>query len=972
MSKRMIASLVGLLIFVAVSPAVLAAPTGTIEGTVKDAQTGDLLPGANVAIVKTGLGASTDTYGKFTIRGLSPGTYTLRASYVGYRQKEVTIAVTEGEIAKQDFKLVAVGIEGEEVVVTAQALGQNEAINKQLAAPAIINVVSSARIQELPDANAAESIGRLPGVSVLRDGGEGSKVVIRGLSPKYNAVTVDGVRMTSTDPNDRSIDLSMISPNTLEGIQVTKAITPDQDADALGGSVDFKLKEAGFGKEGLGYDLLAQGGYNNLGDTYNDYKFVGSVNARFLDQQLGVFAQANVERRNRSDDVLGASYYANGPILGQFNRPLISSLNLTENSRDRKRAGGTLVLDYVLPDGKINFTNFYNAGDTKLQARSEYFDVQGNRHQYNIVDTETKLKVLTNILSFEQSLGFLKMDLKLSHSYSENRLPTNLSVTFTELSAGLASADPKLPPWQIQQFSKNDSSQTNLDGMNDFSQTSEDRDYTAALNFHFDASLSDQITGIVKFGGKYRHKIRSYDYNQSDGSLALGSAQDTRQKILDTFPWMKDRIPGITGSANMPITLFEDYSYKYHPFFNGQYTLGFPVDIDLMWKVLDVVRTYGTLEAYHLNDYSTKVNDYSGTENGTAGYVMADMNIGPQIKFIPGVRYERLATSYTAPRGLSGVPGLRYYYPPLNPPNLDTTTDRSHDFWLPMVHLRYKPLDWCDVRFAYTQTLTYPDFISITPQIDVGSSSVNWHNIDLKPSRSQNFDLYLSFYENSVGLFTAGAFLKRIDNLIFQAAGLVIIDPSKYPGLGPNQVNYTLSTYINNPNRVDLWGLEFDWQTHFWYLPQPFTGLVLNVNFTHVFSEAKYPQTIVNTVYFPVFQKTILDTFYTARLVNQPNNIANVSLGYDYMGFSARVSMLYTADIFSTPNFYQDLNQNTTEYFRWDLSVKQELPWFGLQVFFNLNNINARHDLVEVQGSLFPASEQNYGWTADLGLRWRL
>jgi TonB-dependent receptor len=297
--------------------------------------------------------------------------------------------------------------------------------------------------------------------------------------------------------------------------------------------------------------------------------------------------------------------------------------------------------------------------------------------------------------------------------------------------------------------------------------------------------------------------------------------------------------------------------------------------------------------------------------------------------------------------------------------------DRAHDFWLPMVHLRYKPLDWFDARFAYTQTLTYPDFVSITPKIYIGVGGVDWHNVDLKPARSQNFDLYASFYSNSIGLFTVGGFLKRIDDLIFYASNRVILDPSLYEGIGPAQVNLNISTYINNPHRVDLWGLEFDWQTHFWYLPQPFAGLVLNVNYTHVFSEAKYPQTIVNTVYFPVFSKTVVDTFYTSRMVNQPNDIVNVSLGYDYGGFSARVSMLYTADIFSANNFWPDLRQYTSDYIRWDLSVKQDLPWFGLQAFFNLNNISSRHDLTVVQGSQFPASEQDYGMTADLGLRWR-
>ena len=119
-----------------------------------------------------------------------------------------------------------------------------DAINKQLAAKSLVNVVSSDRIQELPDANAAESVARVPGVTIKREGGEGNKVVIRGLSPKYNSITVDGTRLASTDADDRSTDLSMISQYMLDGIEVTKAGTPELDGDVLGGSVNFLLKKA--------------------------------------------------------------------------------------------------------------------------------------------------------------------------------------------------------------------------------------------------------------------------------------------------------------------------------------------------------------------------------------------------------------------------------------------------------------------------------------------------------------------------------------------------------------------------------------------------------------------------------------------------------------------------------------------------------------------------------------------------------
>jgi outer membrane receptor for ferrienterochelin and colicin len=944
-------------------PVALAQTNVTIQGAVRDAQSGDGLPGANILLVGTSIGGATDINGRYLIRNVPPGTYTLRATYVGYRAESVPVQAEEGATITHEFRLQAVGVEGETIVVTAQALGQNEAINQQLSAPSIVNVVSSARIQELPDANAAESVGRLPGVSVLRDGGEGYKVVVRGLSPQYNTITIDGVRMTSTDPDNRSVDLSMISPNMLEGIEVMKAITPDQDADALGGSVNFKVREAPLGQERLGFDLLAQGGYNKLKNTYNDYKFVGSVDGRFLDQRLGVFAQADVERRDRSDDVLGAGYTVNNPKLGQYNQPLISSVNITENTRDRKRAGGTLVVDYILPEGKISFTNFFSAGDTRQQARGEQYVVGADKN-YTVVDTRTKLNVLTNILNFEQTLGFLKMDAKLSHSYSESKLPSSLNITFNEPTS-LSNADPRAAPSAIPAYAKNNLNLTVLYSVGDFNQASEDRDYTGAVNFQFDANISDQITNTIKFGGKLRYKKRSFDYNMNRGLFYLGAAQDARQKILDTFPWMKQMIPGIDGSANMPITLFADPNYKYAPFFGGEYRFGIPIDIDLMWKVMELFKANTNSVAYPHDDYASTTSDYAGNETGSAGYLMAEMHIGPQITVIPGFRYERLATSYTAPRGYFRT-GQEYYYP-----HIDTTINRVHDRLLPMIHLRYKPLSWFDVRFAYTQTLTYPNFSAITPEIYIGSVSVVWHNVDLKPARSQNFDMYASLYDNSIGLFTVGAFMKRIDNLIFYATNRIILDPNMYQGVGSAQLNYPLSTYINNPNPVNLWGLEFDWQTHFWYLPSPFKGLVLNVNYTHVYSEAKYPQTIVNTTYIPKFTKTIVDTFYTARMVNQPNNVVNLALGYDYAGFSARVSMLYSSDVFNTPNFWPDLDQNTSEYIRWDLSVKQEMPWFGLQLFFNLNNINGRHDQVVVQGSKFPSSEEDYGMTADLGLRWR-
>ena len=224
------------------------------------------------------MGTSTSDEGRYNIANVSPGTYTLKASYIGYESEEMEITVTAGEELEQDFELNYVTIEGKTVEVTAQARGQMDAINKQLKAKSIKNIISSDRIQELPDANAAEAVARVPGVSIRREGGEGNKVVIRGLSPKYNKITVNGTNLASTDADDRSTDLSMISQYMLEGIEVTKAGTPDQEADVLGGTVNFKLKR--HHQVYMVTSLLKE--CIIVSKNQDDYKLVFDISNRFL------------------------------------------------------------------------------------------------------------------------------------------------------------------------------------------------------------------------------------------------------------------------------------------------------------------------------------------------------------------------------------------------------------------------------------------------------------------------------------------------------------------------------------------------------------------------------------------------------------------------------------------------------------------------------------------------------------------
>ena len=951
-----------------------------IEGYVNDSQTNTSLPGANVLLLGTNYGTATDIQGHFIIKNIPPGEYTIRATYIGYESNEVEIQVVDNKKLEQNFNLNPASLEGETVIVTGQVTGQLEAINKQLSSLQIVNAVSSSRIQELPDNNAAESVGRLPGVSVLRSGGEGNQVVIRGLAPKYNQIRIDGIQLSSSDPSNRSTDLSMVSSYMLQGIEVFKTVTADMDANVIGGIVNFELHEAQVKEKGVPhFNLLMQGGYNNLSNAYykfRNYKFIGSAENRFFDDKFGVFAQVDFGRQNLSSNELGASYGHLGSSTTQY---LDSTLNLNDIPRDLQRVNGTIVMDYIMTKGKINFMNFYSSGNTETQNRGETFDILQNLHNYSLAYSKSTLKSMTNALKIKYELPFLDADLKLSHTYSENNSPDDWTVGFQQASAGLTQFlnVPNLDPKLIPKAANNDTNSTYLNSLITSSSLSEERALTGSLDLEKVWNISNLVSAKIKFGGMYRYQKRSYDYDQSSGQgLGLISAQFVDNLIALHFPSTRQ----YANTTSIPITPFLDPEYDYGEFLGGEYDLALPLNFDMLFDMANyiksqtelIAKTPGASIAYFQDAFNSTTRDYSGNEDQSAFYIMATLNVGPEITIIPGVRYQDLKTTYTSSRGLqntasaTGGPYLHY----------DTTVTVSHDYWLPDLSLRYSPLSWFDIRLSYTNTISYPDYNAIIPRIDVSTGGIiGWNNFDLKPSTSTNYDIYLSFYNNAVGLFTVGGFYKHIEDLIypwtFYVTGASAVEYYP-PGLAtsPPTGVYNVSTFVNDPFPVKVWGIELDWQTHFWYLPGVLSGFVLNVNYTHVFSEAEYPYTDVRRV-----GRTLqyVDTSFTDRLLYQPDNIVNLAIGYDLDGFSIRISMLYQANIFTGPNYWPQLRSSTSSYTRWDVAFKQDLPWFNLQLFGNLNNINGAEDISVIQGGIggtVPESQQDYGMTGAIGIRW--
>ena len=141
-----------------------AEASGSVSGTVKDAS-GAVLQGARIDLEPATTIVSSDAQGKFVIQNVKPGSYTVTISYVGFTTFSTSIAVTAGMSTPLDATLT-VGSTNQQVVVSANLEGDVAAINEQRVSENILNVQTDAQIQSLPNANIADAVGRMPGVTI--------------------------------------------------------------------------------------------------------------------------------------------------------------------------------------------------------------------------------------------------------------------------------------------------------------------------------------------------------------------------------------------------------------------------------------------------------------------------------------------------------------------------------------------------------------------------------------------------------------------------------------------------------------------------------------------------------------------------------------------------------------------------------------------------------------------------------------
>jgi len=961
---------------------------------VSDSVSGFDLPGANVILEGTSLGAATNIDGEYRISSISEGSYNVVFNYIGYQTKTISVDIVDGETKALSVVLTPMVLEGEVIIITAQAEGQIAAINQQVNSNIIVNVVSEEKIQELPDANAAEAIGRLPGVSIIRAGGEANEVLLRGMQAKFSPITIDGVRVATTDETGRAVDLSTLSQSSLAGIELYKAVTPDMDGDALSGSINLVTKKA---PEARILKANIKGNYNYLVGSGNQYDLSLRYGERFFNNILGVQLVGNLEKKIRSNERIDVSDRYEPPL----NEYVIENFYVEFTDEIRTRNGFSVLFDIHTPDdGTIRINNVY--GGTKRDYLTHFRDypLTGEATTYDFRQREQNINTFNSSIHGENRLFGFGLNWGLSFAESKSNFPFDYQMIFYE-SSGMRGAvtfsDYKEVPEKLVPLARNDFTEAYQAWGYFREQDNYEKERTAYLNISRDYNITSNISGEIKVGGKYKVKDRTNVTGEDFSPYYLDGKWKADELVIvgnDTIIRPKD----FSGSY------FEDWYNEGGGFISldhfftdakirdvyGDYKLTpFMVKERLkQWQKLNkngIDPTGNQKEIWDNPLY--RVNDYDITESVSAFYIMNKLKIGQQLTFICGLRTEHEYNDYNACYMKSSVGGF-----PI-PENVlfDTTSCAQQTVYLPNFHLDYSPTDYLKFRLAAYKALARPDFNMRIDRYVAGRGAVlgspfvvQVGNIGLKTAQAWNYEFNTSVYNYNIGLISVSAFYKEIDDMYHMLNEYGTTGDSVLYRFGINwesqlgNTAYRLTLPYNSDKPTKVWGFEFEHQINFHFLPGYLKGIVLSYNASIVRSETYVFGAKIDSAFVDppgpipptwIFFNT-LDEWKT-KLEGQPEFFGNIALGYDIGGFSGRISVFHQAEYNDALRATRQSYTINKDFTRVDLTLKQRIT-DNFSVFLNVNNLtNVEEGNFNYDGDndigRFNRSEK-YGTAIDFGI----
>lgn len=939
-----------LLLSAMVLPAMFA-NAQTIKGTVsgKEGQ----LPGASVQTPGTKQGTSTDLNGSFTLNTHTTGKVKVLISYIGHTPKEIELDIKNGI---NDAGVIILspteGQLGEVLVKGTMAPSTIKALSIKKNSLAIMDVIAADAIGKLPDRNAAEAVQRVQGVAVARYHGEADAATVRGTPFAWTSTMFNGSRLPSANVTGaRNSVLDVVPSEMIQYVQVAKALTPDIEGDAIGGSINFITRTAP-SKRTL--NVSAAGGYNTFSQngTYNGSVVYGD---RFLKGKLGVMVAAAIWDRQWGTDSYDIAY--NTGLADPTQQKSISTVMLKRYMGRRQTYGANVGLEYKFnASHKIYFRGLMDKFNDIRPVYESYVDYNNSRYQYNYRYSYYQTTLNGGELGGEHQLSSrIKMDWAVSDYYTKFFLetpPTNGNkglpiATFRQkINGGFnnLSSDGKRywgfdspdgiggNPLEFQAGLKDqsevmDASKLTLQQLVISQLDTKEHDKTAQLNFK--VNVASKVN--LKFGGKYRHKERSSNF---------GSA-------IVYLPGAALGIPGspaLQTLSSLQRTSFPEKSgFFTHLKGNHDNMMVDPITKDQLFNLYDTA----SLRKNGFGNYtsaSNATNIYTGTENVAAGYAMAEIDATEKLKIVAGVRNEYTTLTMNGSKATkdagTGATNIS-----------SVTVTNNYNALLPMLHLKYAVNEHANLRAAYTRTFIRPNFTDLTPGESIDNTqspiTITRGNPMLKPTFSSNFDVMGEYYFNNIGLLSGGVFYKKIKDVIFS-------DRTIYEQEG---TSYRV-TEAKNLKNAKLFGFEGGINKRLDFLPGILSGLGVEVNYTYIHSEVEVPKTGTGTS-----DKT--------SLPNQSKHLFNSILFYERNGIMIRLAGNYRGSSVETINQAagKDFYVWTDKNFTIDASATVNITKH-LRVFAELNNLTNEPLRLYMGDKRRITSTEWYGSRGQAGIRW--
>ncbi|MGJ8560356.1 MAG: TonB-dependent receptor [Litorimonas sp.] len=873
------------------------AAASSLSGQVTDTTGQATFAGAVVQVEEIGRSVVTDRFGRYRLTGLEPGSYTITIKYIGAQTVTQTVSIPQTD-AIIDFVIGDDVAYEDNIIVVGTKAAQASAINQQRAANSIKTIIDSDGLGNFPDTTVADSLSRAVGISVETDQGEGRYVSIRGINTDLISSSINGVRTPS--PEDRrGVLLDGVPSDLLDGIEVQKSLTPDVDADSLGGVINLKTVSA-FDRKDNFLRVKVEGAYNEINEkispkasmTYSntwDERFGAAVSLSY--QNLAIEAHNNEIGEWAQDD--NGNFF----VADDFEQRWY---DLT-----RERIGLVANFDWNVNDGtKLYLRTLYNRY-TDDEVRNKFELREFDEEIINVtpnstsirrgeVDAETRLReevrnIQTYSLGGETVKGPWTVDYQASFAYAEEDDTNNHDVTFrstpeqrdsTVGAITLSYEDPQQPviSGSALPFLLNPANYE-LDAYEQEFTINKDTEYAAQMNVSRDSMLG-QTPVVWKAGAKYRDRQKKRDQNltfhERDGV------------ILDQF---------IRSDAEISNWRLANRMFEWP-------------DANLTAALRDTFQPGELVVEDTLLESS--VGDFQVDERILAAYGMGTFEIG-DATLVAGVRLEQtsvdlLGNFFEEDSLTASLRGISQDYTDI----------------LPSLNLRYDFTDRITARAAYYAAVVRPAFGDMAPTalLNDDRDEIVLGNPDLEAYDADNFDIGLEFYPSNLSVISIGAFYKSIDNAIFPAEFDIAdvpsnIDLSFLPAATLATIE-DVNTFIN-VGSSEILGVEFNYVQNMGDISDALDGFLFSTNLTLTDSQATLPDG------------------REVPFLKQSNTVWNIALAYEKGPLDLRVSGNYRGDYLDE---LQDpeLDRYADDRFRIEASAKYRVSK-QLQVYLEGKNL---------------------------------